>query len=83
MLCFVDSEPHTSRLRNPKQRSANVQLQMTFLETPPPAGFAPIWTALDDEQRAEVVAALACLIAKVTAGRSDEPAAETKEKSDE
>jgi len=83
MLCFVDSELPTPRLHNPKQRSAIVPLQMSFLETPPPAGVAPVWTALDDEQRAEVVATLARLIAKVAVGRNDELEAETTEKSDE
>ena len=42
-----------------------MQVQMSFLETPPPSGVAPVWTALDEEQRAIVVAALARLIAKV------------------
>ena len=38
-------------LRNPKQRSANVQLQMSFLVTTPD-GPAPVWAALDEQQRA-------------------------------
>lgn len=49
------------------QRGANVQLLLSFLRTPRPAGAAPVWDALDEEQRAEVVTMLARLIAKVAA----------------
>lgn len=48
-----------------------MQLQMSFLETPPSAGAAPVWAKLDPQQRAEVVAALARLIAKVAAAASE------------
>ncbi len=41
-----------------------MQRQMSFLETLPP-GRATVWAMLDDEQRAEVKATLARLIAKV------------------
>ena len=57
-----------------------MQVQLSFLETAPPPGVAPVWTALDDEQRAMIVAVLARLIAKVGAPR-DEPAAVASEES--
>jgi len=60
-----------------------VQVQMSFLETPPPAGVAPVWTALDEEQRALVVAALARLIAKVSTLQDQQAAVSTQESSDE
>jgi len=50
-----------------------VKLQMSFLQTPPPAGAAPVWATLDAEQRAEVVAALGRLIAKVSTPPDQEP----------
>lgn len=53
-----------------------MQLLMSFLKTPPPAGAVPAWAALDDEQRAEVVTALARLIAKVAAARTGMGAAD-------
>jgi hypothetical protein len=38
-----------------------MQQQMSFLEveTPTPAGAAPVWATLDEQQRAEPVATLA------------------------
>jgi hypothetical protein len=63
-----------------------MQLLMSFLETPPSAasaGRAPVWTTLDDEQRAEVVAALARLIAKVATLPNKARVAEREEKGDE
>ncbi len=59
-----------------------MQLLMSFLETPPP-GRAPVWAALDDEQRAEVEAALARLIAKVAAAPNQVDEAQSKRKDDE
>jgi len=58
-----------------------VQVQMSFLATPPTPGVAQAWSALDAGQRAEVVAALARVIAKVIVPDMDE--AETEEKGDE
>lgn len=56
-----------------------MQLLMSFLETRPP-GEAPVWTTLDDEQRTEVEAALARLIAKVaTAEQVDEDHSERRD----
>lgn len=43
--------------------------QLSFLESPIPTGAAPVWDALDDEQRAKVIAMLARLIAKTIAER--------------
>jgi hypothetical protein len=38
--------------------------QLSFLETPPPNEAVPVWNALDEEQRAKILAMLARLIAK-------------------
>ena len=71
------------RLHILKQRNTNVQLQMSFLEPLPIPGAAPVWASLDTEQRAEVVAALRRLIAKVANTSGPEPPAGTEEKKDE
>jgi hypothetical protein len=42
-----------------------VPLQLSFLDKLPVHGEAPVWAALDDEQRALVLATLARLIANV------------------
>jgi len=60
-----------------------MQVQMSFLETPAPAGSVPVWTVLDDEQREMVLAALARLIAKVTAVQDEKMATDAKESIDE
>lgn len=86
MLCFVDWELRTTRLRNPKRRSMRRQphmVQMSFLETPPPGGAAPAWAALDEQQRAEVVEALARLIAKVAGGQRAAALNDDEDKGDE
>lgn len=71
-------------LRNLKRRNTDVkQQQMSFLEEPPPAGVAPVWAALDEQQRAEVVGTLARLIAKVVAGQSAPLAVESEEQANE
>ena len=59
------------------------QLLMTFLEIPPPAGSAPVWTALDENQQAEVEATLARLIAKVTIAPNQTRDADGEENDDE
>jgi hypothetical protein len=41
--------------------------QLSFLEPPVPDGVAPVWNALDDEQRAKAITMLAQLIAKTIA----------------
>ena len=41
--------------------------QLSFLEAPIPKGVAPVWNALDDEQRAKAITMLAQLIAKTIA----------------
>lgn len=53
-----------------------MQLCLGFLETPPPPGAAPVWTALDDEQRALVVGTLARLIAQLAAAQLARTAAD-------
>ncbi len=55
---------------------------MSFLEILPSANAAPVWAALDDQQRGEVVATLARLIAKMAANRSETAVAD-EEKDDE
>ena len=60
-----------------------MQLQMSFLEALTTPGAMPIWTTLDDEQRAEVLAVLGRLIAKVATNQAQKHQAETKELSDE
>jgi hypothetical protein len=62
MLCGVDF-----RLRMPcsgRHRRSLAMQQLSFLEAPVPVGAAPVWNALDEEQRAKVIAMLARLIAK-------------------
>jgi hypothetical protein len=84
MLFFVDSRPHTRRLRYRKERTVKVQLLLSFLSTPlPPKGTAPVWDALDDEQRAAVVAALARLIAKAATAGSQLAVAADQGRNDE
>jgi hypothetical protein len=58
-----------------------VQRQMSFLETVV-RGAAPVWAALDDAQRAEVVATLARLIVKMAAP-VDDPTALVHEEQDD
>lgn len=41
--------------------------QLSFLELPIPDSAAPAWSALDEEQRARVIAMLVQLIAKMLA----------------
>jgi hypothetical protein len=41
--------------------------QLSFLEVSPPGDAAPVWTMLDEEQRAAVVTKLARLMAKTIA----------------
>ena len=59
-----------------------MQLLMSFLEIPP-SGSAPVWAALDDEQRAEVEATLARLIAKVATAPNQVDKAHSEGKDDE
>lgn len=44
-----------------------VELQLSFPEFTGPASPAPVWATLDEDKRAEVVAVLARLIAKIVA----------------
>ena len=59
-----------------------MQEQMSFLETPASHGAAPVWAALDEAQRAAVVAVLARLIAKVAVAASAAAGADDQEKQD-
>jgi hypothetical protein len=83
MLFCVDAVPRTAGLRNRKRRGVNVQLLLSFLSTPTPAGAAPVWAALDEEQRAEVLTTLVRLIAKMADARSKGGAATETESNDE
>jgi len=60
-----------------------MQLQMSFLETPATTDAAQVWTTLDAEQRAEVMAVLGRLIAVVAAQTNQKHPNDTKEKDDE
>jgi hypothetical protein len=44
-----------------------VQQQMSFLERPAAPGAAPVWAALDEAERAEIVVLLARLMAQTVA----------------
>jgi len=65
------------------QRGANVQLLLSFLSMPQPAGAAPVWDALNDQRRAEVLTMLARLIAKAAAAPSERGVASARESHDE
>jgi len=83
ILRFVDLELRTTRLRNPKRRSVHMQrqmVQMSLLEVSPPAGAVPAWAALDEQQRAEVVKALARLITKVASSQRAAPTTDNRDK---
>jgi hypothetical protein len=50
---------------------------------PQPAGAAPVWDALNDQRRAEVLTMLARLIAKAAAAPSERGVASARESHDE
>jgi glycine cleavage system regulatory protein len=50
---------------------------MSFLERPVPPGAAPVWATLDEAQRAEIVAVLARLIARMGATQAETGEGET------
>ena len=61
-----------------------MQRQLSFLDTMLPEGSAPVSDVLDDDQRIEVVAMLARLIARaLVASREVSAAVEAEEKDDE
>lgn len=61
-----------------------MRLQLSLWEVPSADGDPRVWPTLDDEQRAEVVATLARLIAKAATCRSQESTANRgEEKADE
>ena len=61
-----------------------MRLQMSFWEAPPSDGAPPVWPTLDDDQRAEALAALARLIAKAAICRRQQGTANRgEEKTDE
>jgi predicted Fe-S protein YdhL (DUF1289 family) len=57
--------------------------QTSFLEAPKTAGAASAWMTLDEEERAEILATLARLIAKVFVAQSDEAAHDSEGATDE
>jgi hypothetical protein len=64
-LFFADRLTRNTRLPRSAGRSKVVLKQLSFLEDPLVAGEAPVWAVLDENQRAETVAKLGYLIAKV------------------
>ena len=60
-----------------------MQMQMSFLQPPAPDGTARVWATLDAQQRAEVMAALARLIAKLATARDDPYPPKNKETGDD
>ena len=48
--------------------------QLNFLETSEPEGTAPVWAVLDKKQRAEAIAILVRMIAKMTTPAGSHPA---------
>ena len=58
------------------RRGANVTQQLSLLETSTPIGTAPVWSALDAEQRALVVSVLVRLMAKSVANDRERDAAD-------
>ena len=58
-------------------------LLLSFVRTPLPVGTAPVWDALDVDQRTGIVATLARLIANAAAARSKMGAAADPENHDE
>lgn len=60
-----------------------MQRQLSFLEATATEDGPEVWATLDDEQRAEAVAMLARLIAKVSTRRTEAAAAKEEEKGDE
>jgi hypothetical protein len=49
-----------------------MEQQMRLLEDPPPAGAVPVWTTLDEEQRAAIVKKLAQVLANAIAEPREE-----------
>lgn len=60
-----------------------MQLLLSFVETPPVAGVAPVWDALADEKRAEVLAVLARLIARAAEDEATQTRVPNEEARDE
>jgi hypothetical protein len=60
-----------------------VQLQLSFLEEKIDASAMAVWSTLDEEQRAEAVATLARVIAKLVAAEHTTVAADDEESNDE
>jgi sensor c-di-GMP phosphodiesterase-like protein len=65
MLCWIDFR--LRMLCSGRRRRSVAMQQLSFFEVPAPDGVVPVWTALDNEQRAKVIAMLAQLIAKTIA----------------
>jgi hypothetical protein len=71
-LFSVAARPRTARPRELGRRRARVK-QLSFFDPPRSRGKTAIWSALDDEQRAAVVARLARLIMQTATGSRVEP----------
>jgi hypothetical protein len=71
-LFSVAARPHPRRPRDLGRRRARVK-QLSFFDPPRSKARLAIWSALDDEQRAKVVARLARLIVQMATGSRVEP----------
>ncbi len=60
-----------------------MQLKLSFVQLQQPDGVAPVWPALDNEQRSEVLATLARLIAKMAVSPSEAAMAADEVNTDE
>lgn len=56
-----------------QRKEAPMARQLTFLEPPPPPGAAPVWETLRAEQREEILAILARLIAHAAMAEKPPP----------
>ena len=83
MLSCAVSKLRTARLCTPKQRRAQVERQLSLLESLTTPGAVPVWNTLDDTARTETLHLLARLIAKVVVPTDEGPIDDDPEQSNE
>lgn len=71
MLFSVETKLRRARQRATQRRGATVE-QLRLLALTEPDGATPVWNRLEDEQRAEIVAMLARLMARAVARTAEE-----------